>query len=1072
VGLNWYQGLTLAERLALGRISSGDDSSYDSEVAAFKFRKWRGQAPFNREDIFQKRLAADDLDEQTFLLLLGESSKAIRGRLAASPDWLNRILKAFPGGSKLPDLILPEHCRQDPANGFLQAVTPLLEESRHRIFQSVDRLCRLYPLAPLNPFTATEILLYPLPQQLLYILGRTMALELHVARMGNLLRGKTTVERFQSFTERLRSPRVVRRLFEEYPVLARLVLSTIDHCVESGEEMLSRLCEDWPLVRDRFSPNQDPGPLISVRFGAGDRHCEGRSVNILHFESGFKLVYKPRPVSIQLHFNRLVHWLTARGAPDLRGAEVVDCGSHGWVEFIATDSCDSAAAVDRFYWRQGALLALLYLLRGTDVHGENIIAAGEHPVIIDLETLFLPLFGERLEEGISGEYLLANSVMMIGLLPRWIKGGGNLAAFEFSGLGGKAGQVVAQNVPYWEAVGTDEMRLSRRPGMLRGFSNLPKLKGVDLSAFDYADHIVRGFVEMYRTVVIYRDDLLERDGPLSWFANDAIRIVMRATRFYAMLLDEGFHPDVLRHGLDRERHFDRLWFGANDWPETLGYRIDRLIASERDDLWASDIPYFHASVSGYDLLDSKGRAIEGAFARTGMSMVRERLLSLGEEDLDRQVDLVKSSLLVLSLNTEPTWPSRNIRRAGSTYSRERLLAAAVQVGEVLEKKVLRSRQEATWVGITRVEHGWQLLPLGLDLYSGLPGVVLFLAHLGRVTRDRRYDNLAQDAWNLTQRKIQEQRESLEAIGGFEGWGGLVYVLTMLASVWERQDLLCQAVDLLKIVDESIGKDERLDIIGGSAGCIASLLTLHQADPLDAILSTAIKCGDRLIEKAKPQKSGLGWNTSVAPDRALTGLSHGAAGIGWALAQLGNVTQEERFLKASAEAFSFERSVFDARRENWPDLRTLNGANKSSFMTAWCHGAPGIGLSRLDLLRHYKDEEIYKEVESAIRTTLSHGFGSNLSLCHGDLGNMELVSYASRFFNRELCTEVEQLGAGILDGIDNEGFRCGVPLGVESPGMMVGLAGIGLGLLRLADPLETPCVLLLSGPTPAAKQHVS
>ena len=39
-----------------------------------------------------------------------------------------------------------------------------------------------------------------------------------------------------------------------------------------------------------------------------------------------------------------------------------------------------------------------------------------------------------------------------------------------------------------------------------------------------------------------------------------------------------------------------------------------------------------------------------------------------------------------------------------------------------------------------------------------------------------------------------------------------------------------------------------------------------------------------------------------------------------------------------------------------------------------------------------------------------------------------------------------------------------PSGVETPGLMTGLAGIGYGLLRLAEPRRTPSVLALEPPT--------
>jgi lantibiotic modifying enzyme len=60
-------------------------------------------------------------------------------------------------------------------------------------------------------------------------------------------------------------------------------------------------------------------------------------------------------------------------------------------------------------------------------------------------------------------------------------------------------------------------------------------------------------------------------------------------------------------------------------------------------------------------------------------------------------------------------------------------------------------------------------------------------------------------------------------------------------------------------------------------------------------------------------------------------------------------------------------------------------------------------------------------------------------------------------------QADRLAAMVLEGIDREGWHCGVPLRVESPGLMTGLAGIGYGLLRLAAPASVPCVLVLEPP---------
>lgn len=86
-----------------------------------------------------------------------------------------------------------------------------------------------------------------------------------------------------------------------------------------------------------------------------------------------------------------------------------------------------------------------------------------------------------------------------------------------------------------------------------------------------------------------------------------------------------------------------------------------------------------------------------------------------------------------------------------------------------------------------------------------------------------------------------------------------------------------------------------------------------------------------------------------------------------------------------------------------------------------------------------------------------------SLCHGDLGNLEFLFQASEMFNDKLRLEVDRLTTMILNSIEINGWLCGVPLGVETPGFMCGLAGIGYVLLRLAEPKRVPSILILEPP---------
>ncbi len=178
-------------------------------------------------------------------------------------------------------------------------------------------------------------------------------------------------------------------LLEEYAVLARQLVEMLDLWVTCELELLERLCADWEQIRSVFLLDYDPGVLIEIEQGAGDTHRGGHNVTVLTWSSGFRLVYKPRATALDIHFQELLTWLNAQGQqPAFLTLTIIDKQTYGWSEFVPACDCTTREEVERFYLRQGGYLALLYALEATDFHAENLIAAGEHPLLIDLEALF------------------------------------------------------------------------------------------------------------------------------------------------------------------------------------------------------------------------------------------------------------------------------------------------------------------------------------------------------------------------------------------------------------------------------------------------------------------------------------------------------------------------------------------------------------------------------------------------------------------------------------------------------------------------------------------------------------
>ncbi|PYS92812.1 MAG: type 2 lantipeptide synthetase LanM, partial [Acidobacteria bacterium] len=820
-----------------------------------------------------------------------------------------------------------------------------------------------------------------------------------------------------------------------------------------------------------FSPEAAPGVLVRVQGDAGDAHRDGRAVLIAEFASGFQVAYKPRSLAVDAHFQELLAWLNRRGArPAFRQLKILERGAYGWMEFAAAQSCTSAQEVYRFYRRQGAYLALLYALEATDLHFENLIAVGEHPVLIDLESLFQPrVAGINIKQP---DLLLAtqtaiHSVMRVGLLPQRMLLKEGYEGIDMSGLGGAPGQLSPERAVKLEQAGTDEMRIARQQVELPEGQHRPKLNGAEVNVLDYAKEIVGGFTSMYRLLLRRREELLATDGPLARFAEDEVRVIVRDTHTYSLLLHEGCHPDLMRNALDLDRFYDRLWVGIENHP----YRV-HTIRAERADLHNGDIPIFSTRPNSRHLWNSAKELIADFFDETGLELVRRRLRQLSEDDLAKQTWFVRASLTTLSIDLAATeWPSYVVTEPQTAPDNETLIQAARVVGDRLLTLALRDEGDVTWFGLNSVrETSCTLTSLDHNLYEGLPGVTLFLAYLGSVTADERYSELARAALTTLRRQTERARATIKRIGAFDGWGGIIYTLAHLAVLWREPALLDEASEMVARLPELIEQDESFDIVGGAAGCIAGLISLHAVAPASQVVTCAVQCGDRLLAHALKMEQGIGWLTPAPARRPPTGFSHGAAGIAWSLLKLYELSQEERFHLAARAAIEYERSLFSPEQGNWLDQRDLGsfgrskGDEKPKSINAWCYGAPGIGLARLSTLAQLNDAATQTEIEIALRTTLANGFGQNHSLCHGDLGNIELLAVASELFNdAQLRARVQHLTAIILASIKRHGWLCGLPFGVESPGLMTGLAGIGYGLLRLAAPARVPSVLTLTPP---------
>jgi len=1079
---------TMAERLGSNFFSSISSES-DDRVRS-KIESWCQIVTKGDLENFQKRLAWDDLNLSTVRPAFG----SVRLRDAQNlPPWV----ETFKAGIEASALISVETLLKGAANEYpcLEPQNPIPFEEVFLSFIQVGRQ-KLISKAGESYHCLSAVAHANLERNLLGSLARlyshTMELKFSVfraqrqsplSRILGQLQNTHPKHHYQAFIKEMLKGGGLLTFFQEYPVLARLVATVTDFWVDASQEFLQRLTSDWSTIEQTFQADRELGEIVSIQPSLSDPHNNRRSVIAVTFSSGLKLIYKPKDLGLEAAYFQLLTWLNQQGISlPFKLLKVLNRSSYGWVEFVEYLPCQDKEEVKRYYQRAGQLLCLLYILGANDCHNENLIACGEHPVVVDLETLMHPQFREIAGLGEGAEALslahqqLGDSVLRTGLLPRWEVGSDGREAYDVSGLGGVGEQETSYRLPKWENINTDNMSLGHESARIVPQDNAPSLEGVTLSANDYVEELVDGFEQMYRFFVAQREAFLATDGPLTALAHQEVRCVFRPTQVYASVLQKSLQPQCLRDGADRSIELDVL-SRVLLWSESK-HPFWSLLKAELQALEQMDIPYFTAYSDSDALSVSSDETIEQCFAQPSYNQVIARLQRLSDEDLAQQIAIIRSSFYSM-VASEPNHPplAKNVELnldAVSPLTQDVMVQQAVAIAQDLQQRAIRAADgSATWIGLEFLPQAkrFQLQPIGYNLYDGNCGIALFLAAVTKVTGDTRFRDLSLGALQPLRKILLhfdsesgQEITNLIAIGGAVGLGSIVYALVQISQFLDEATLLEDAKRAASLISPAaIAADQLFDIMAGAAGAILGLLALHEVTADPAVLEQAATCGHHLLNHRLTSDTGFrSW--AIPDEKPLTGFSHGAAGIAYALLRLYETTQDAAFLEAAQEAIAYERSVFSPTAGNWPDLRSLiNKNNQPSFMTTWCHGATGIGLARLGSLAILDTPEIHGEIAIALNTTLKFGLQDIDHPCCGNCGRIELLLVAAQKLSRpELVETAQKQAAWVVARAKQAGtFHLfpNLPKDVYNPGFFQGTAGIGYQLLRLAYPNILPSVLL-------------
>lgn len=778
--------------------------------------------------------------------------------------------------------------------------------------------------------------------------------------------------------------------------------------------------------------------LESIEFGWSDPHRGGRTVAFLRFSGGGRLVYKPRSLAPDQQFWNFIQSVTEGDATlRFRRPWILERHRYAWQEFVPARECDSERDVAVFYRRLGAIMAGIWLLRGADIHAENLIAHGPYPVPVDLEALFHNHIGE-LDRPFT--------ILDTALLPFWVSDGnvtiesGGILAQQTGTLFGRGD--VASSSP--EAVEAGAPAATPRS------ANVPLLDSEEVDPLRYADPLVEGFERFARLCISRADSLLSESGQLRAFAELPTRFLLRPTRAYALILKGSGRRQALRDGLVQDCFLDRLWLAA-----ARDRRFDEWIPHEKSALRWRDVPVFSSRPSSTEAVACGGATIPEAFGTPSLELVSERIRTLDDRAVIEETVALRTALALRGSPAilEPLAVTPVVGREGAEDADAVLLSAVRRSVDALQSTCPLDMPEAMVNIVQDGAYQWRIAHMPRRLYDGLSGVCMFLYAAGRRLGlpALRQKACALREWDST------RTGPAKTYGAVLGDSSQAYVDLVMGS-WERNSgLIERGVQTLKRqITENVEHASSADVMGGLAGDLLLLLRGFQASNDEELLALALKTTKKLDQFADSR--GGGW-TGHAHRATFTGFGHGAAGICFALHQLVSLTGDSHCARMLRSGMSY----LEQRRAHTPGTWLPVGVSGEQYtdvggINGWCHGPAGIALTYS--VTHPGGEAL----KAAIQSLVSAPNGDD-SFCHGAMGRADIaLAVASATGDMGLAQWGRDVTlARATAFISGEGLRPGSPTGLPTPDLFLGHGSLGYQCLRVLDPADIPSVLTLELP---------
>ncbi|MGW5875094.1 type 2 lanthipeptide synthetase LanM [Nocardiopsis terrae] len=831
---------------------------------------------------------------------------------------------------------------------------------------------------------------------------------------------RVLISAFHSFREREEFPMSTEddtalRLFEDrladesesllqaHPVLRDRLTTVLGNSLDSYTDLFSSYARDLPLLREHGLVGSE-GRIKRIFATGSDLHNDNRQVFGVRLVDDERLVFKPRALTADDFVRDLYRTADRHLKHSLLGCvpRSVTVGDHGWQEFVVPEPMTSPDQPARYYYRFGALCALLGAIGSTDLHDENLLAHGETPCVLDTETMTRPnpdVGEDNLTNTLNNQLKLSVAATM--LVPT--KNPGSPIDILMTAVGIEGEQTSQLKRPVIAHGRADAVRVSWEQVRYTHRDNLPRLGERTLTATDHYGHIIEGYVDALGAV---RGGELE--AVLDRHPMLPVRVLLRSTMVYSRFKDAANHPRYLASAEETERVLRLL----GHYPKHLSEEGTEYVRREEfHSLNTGNIPYFmtrgdsRALATPVSSLPDAYGTSPLDFSRLGLRMNAERSdlyhrfvmeECFGEvTGEDAPAGLWEHSVFRNDGPVEPGswWPgiTDRIDRIGVTFQGAK-------------------GPETGWLcGAGPDRAAFTINPGHLVSFHDTGGTVSFLRSAART--DPRWRQAHEAAERGLDVLVDTFGPLLDSVpeSMFTGTASLLMV---------RPELVDDPAWLSALLERVNARAEagtlENDLVSGPGGLLMALLSRPEGTVPPQVLN-------RLRDLLVPQ-------VALERDRPWFDLAHGELGLRWAAARAGGGLGEDDLVLESAD---------------W--LRARLATGEYSPVAGWCNGTSGLLLAAAEIARTADRREwlVDEHLEDLVRRATHLGEGPlDLSVCHGTSGVVQSLLAAAHLLELPSLTErAHEYQRSVLTRIHEEGFYTGAPGRTSLLGYMLGWSGV-------------------------------